>query len=365
MMEHGTLDFEKSFFASSNSSKGFKNDYPACFGRDSGIQRLYVIKGGPGTGKSHFLRTVGRYAERVGYQTTYYYCSSDPASLDGLRIEGEGKICMGFLDGTAPHVWEPAAPGVREEIVNLGIFWNGESLRAQSAEIEHLSRKKSECYQRAYRYLSACGELISAVESLVSPCIKRDRLHALAKRLLKLQSMGQDFQRIPAHVRCVGMTGCQYLRTYESMASHVGGEIIAVDECYGLGYALTAELLEISGQKKLNVMVSEHPIHTHRIDGLFYPDTGLCVLVMADEAVTAPHRQINLRRYLDHGAFRSLRGEVRHDLKLAEELKQGACRSLANAGEFHFALEKIYASAMDFKAKDQFDKAFCRNILEE
>ncbi len=364
MMERDTLDFEKSFFASSNSSKGFKNDYPRCFGEDSGIQRLYVIKGGPGTGKSHFLRTVGRYAEGAGYQTTYYYCSSDPASLDGLRIEGEGKPCMGFLDGTSPHVWEPSAPGVREEIINLGIFWKGEELRTHGDEITYFSRKKSACYQRAYAYLSACGGVISAVDALIKPCIRHDRLYALAKRLLKNQPAGEKFREIPAHLRCVGMTGCRYLKTYERMATHRGGEVIGIDECYGLGYGLTAALWELSRQKKLNVMVSSHPIHTHRIDGLFYPDTGLCLLVTAEDDITAPHRQINLRRYQEHEKFKGIRGEVRHDLKLSEALKQGACRSLAEAGKFHFALENIYAAAMDFKAKDQFEKSFCRNILE-
>ena len=44
-------------FAASNSCEGFKSYYGEIFA-GPGIERLYVIKGGPGTGKSHFMRTV-------------------------------------------------------------------------------------------------------------------------------------------------------------------------------------------------------------------------------------------------------------------------------------------------------------------
>ena len=363
MIEQNRLPFEKCFFASSNSSKGFNNDYPRCFGEDSGIQRLYVIKGGPGTGKSHFLKTVGRYAESVGYQTTYYHCSSDPSSLDGLRIEGEGKPCIGFLDGTAPHVWEPTAIGVREEIINLGIFWDSERLRSQKQKIMNLSAQKSQCYERAYAYLNACGSVSSVTEGLVKDCIKQNKLEALAKRLLVSLEEGQRFREIPAHLRSVGMSGCHFFHTYEEMAHQMGGEVIGIDECYGVGYALTEALWRRSIQKKLTVMVSRNPIHIQKIDGLFYPDTGLCLLVADDETVTRPHRRITLQRYLEQEKFRSIRGEVRHHTKIANALKESACRSLASAGKFHFALESIYAAAMDFKAKEAFDQSFCRRTI--
>ena len=357
--------FERKFFASSNASTGFKNDYPRCFGEESAVERLYVIKGGPGTGKSHLMRRIGRRAEALGYLVTYYYCSSDPASLDGVRMEADGKPCMGVLDGTAPHIWEPSMPGVKEEIINLGVFWDSRRLREHDQEIRALSTEKSRCYNLAYRYLRACGELVTVADTLISPCILGDKLTSLAKRLLKSLPNGTQFFETIAHLRCIGMTGCQTFDTYAKMAEAAGGEILDIDECYGLGYELTARLYEISREKRLKVYVSHHPIHSHKIDGLYYPESGLCFLVGKQETISPSHRRILLQRYLNKSLFKSVRGEVRHCIKLAEEMTEGACRVLRSAGTAHFALESLYASAMDFEAKEKHDEALCERIFGE
>ena len=354
--------FDKKFFASSNSSHGFQNDFPSCLGNESGIDLLYIIKGGPGTGKSHLLRTLGRSAEAHGYATTYYCCSSDPASLDGLCAEKEGCPTLGFVDGTAPHVWEPTLAGVKEEIINLGIFWHGDLLRSRKEEIQKLSDLKDACYKLAYRDLAACGEAVAAADMLVTPCVKSDKLHALARRLTRSFATGGVFSGTPAHIQAVGMKGCVRLDTYERMANQMGGEVICIDECYGLGYRLTDCLYACLKEKGASVLVSRHPVNHEKIDGILDLKNGTCCLVGAD-ACPYPHRRVALRRYLDTPAFKIVRGEVRHRLHLAEEMKSCAVESMKKAGDYHFALERIYAEAMDFAAKDTFDRAFCGRLF--
>ena len=125
------------YFLAANSGEGFKS----CFGDSydySDGWRAYIIKGGPGTGKSSFMKYVVVSAVDKGYSVELCPCSSDPDSLDGVIIK-EKKVII--LDGTAPHVVEPKFPGVCEEIINLGEFWNGELLRARSAEIIAVTAK--------------------------------------------------------------------------------------------------------------------------------------------------------------------------------------------------------------------------------
>lgn len=354
--------FDKKFFASANSYQGFKNEFPARFGESSGVDLLYIIKGGPGTGKSHLMRTLGRRAEADGYRTTYYYCSSDPVSLDGLLAEKDGKPTLGFVDGTAPHVWEPTMPGVKEELIDLGIFWQGELLREHGEEIRKLNEAKSAAYALAYHDLAAAGETAAAADLLIAPCVKEEKLRALAGRLARGITEGKCFSEMPAHIRSVGMKGCSKFDTYEQMSAANGGELVCIENFYGLGHRLMAHIYARAKEKGANILVSRDPVMHQNVDGIYDINSHACFLV-DDEVSPFPHRRVSLHRYLDAAAFKSVRGEVRHRLRLSEDMKDCAAESMKKAGVHHFALETIYAAAMDFKAKDQFDQALCRRLF--
>ena len=126
---------KKKYFAASNSAQGFKNYYDNVFDVKK-YSKIYIIKGGPGTGKSYFMKNVAEYAEELGFSVTYIYCSSDPNSLDGIIIE---ELKIAILDGTAPHACEASLPGAAENIVNLGEFWNTSVLSGSRKIIENLN----------------------------------------------------------------------------------------------------------------------------------------------------------------------------------------------------------------------------------
>ena len=67
-----------------------------------------------------------------------------------------------------------------------------------------------------------------------------------------------------------------------------------------------------------------------------------------------------MRRFFEAAAVKDIRSEYRLNVKLAEALMDSALDSLRMAGRYHFALEEIYASCMDFEAEN----VFCRNFLE-
>lgn len=349
-------------FAASNSGHGFHSYYGEVFS-PARTDRLYVIKGGPGTGKSHFMKTVARRARTEGYRVTEYLCSSDPSSLDGLVLEREGSPTLGLLDGTPPHVWEPALPGARDELINLGSFWDGRRLYGEADTVRRLSEAKSAAYTRAYALLRAAAEADTAAALLAEPHLHADRIAALARRLLRYQPDGEQFEAIPA-LRCaLGMTGRVVLHSFEAAAA-AGGVLTVTEDSYGAAFCLTDALLAQSQKRRHRVLVSYHPLHPHRIDGLFYPDTGLCVLV--GDAIPpegAPARTLSLRRYADSAALRTVRGEYRHVRALASRLTEAALGSLADAAKAHFELERIYAAAMDFNAKEAYTEDFCRKLF--
>ena len=351
-------------FAASNSSEGFRSYFGECFGAGSGVDRLYIIKGGPGTGKSYFMRTAARYAATHGYCVTEYYCSSDPASLDGVRLDpprGGERPCVAIVDGTPPHVCEPTLAGVREELVNLGQFWDGDRLRRSAADVRALSAGKSQAYAMAYAHLRAAGEMDAVSDGLAEGCVDAKRLRSLASRLLRSVPDGDGFAATPALCSAIGMTGEVHLDTYEHLSSH--GELVRIADYYGLGYRLMGELMTLTKEKKQRVWVAHHPVLADKIEALYYPATGLSIVLGEGADDDAPDRRVTLRRYADAEALRRVRGEIRHARYLYREMIDGALRCLGRVAENHFALEKIYSASMNFSAASAYCAEFCKSVF--
>lgn len=134
----------KHYFAGSNSSEGFYSVYPEIL---ESLDLVYILKGGPGTGKSTLIKKVGNLMMEKGFQVEYIHCSFDDDSLDGLIIP---EIKAGIVDGTAPHIVDPKYPGVIDKIVNLGECRNDQILQDHRDKIIELSREKSAQFSHVY-----------------------------------------------------------------------------------------------------------------------------------------------------------------------------------------------------------------------
>ena len=94
--------------------------FVSCFAHllpERDLSRMIVLKGGPGVGKSTFMRRVHAAMCSGDEASTLYFCSGDPDSLDAVAVPHAGLL---ILDGTAPHVVDPQIPGARDSIINLG-----------------------------------------------------------------------------------------------------------------------------------------------------------------------------------------------------------------------------------------------------
>lgn len=337
------------FFAASNSAEGFKSYYPEVFAR---ADLLYVIKGGPGTGKSSFMKRYALRAEALGQRCEYYRCSSDPSSLDGLLIFGEGGV-TGFVDGTSPHVCEPVLPGAREEIVNLGEYWNGELLRQQKNEIRALAERKGAEYKSAYTYLRSVGNLRAVREGLLKDAILWDKIKSAAEKYVKNYKSGK-MRLIPAIIDSVSMCGCVRLDSFETGAK----EIYWVSDFYGVGNVFLGVLLSALKDKEVNLRVSFDPVSPEMVDGIYIEDFDVAFVIARDiqyvEDFCAKNSEkinimLNSKRYVDTERFKDVRSELRYTAKLAQSSLDGALHALSKARIYHFLLEDIYCKAMDFQ----------------
>ena len=148
----------KHFLASANTGLGFKNHFNFINISKTGF--TYILKGGPGTGKSTIMKNLGLKFESKGFDVEYFYCSSDPESLDGIFVP---KKNISFVDGTAPHTTDPTIPGIKEKILNVGNFISS-NIKKHRHTIESNLKKKSVCFEVAYNYLNAVYYLIKCEE---------------------------------------------------------------------------------------------------------------------------------------------------------------------------------------------------------
>ncbi len=344
---------EEIFFAAANSKDGFVSFYDRVFDRPD-IRHRYIIQGGPGTGKSSLMRRVAEDARSKGRSVVYYRCSSDPDSLDAILIDGQ----IVLLDGTAPHAVEPKLPGARDEILNLGQFWDGERLAGRYAEIAALCEEKGDCYRRATRYLSASAETELACTELCLPFLKKEKMEAAVARLLRELPDGEGYALTPGLRHAIGMKGRASFDTYQRTAK----KIYAIEDYYGMGYLFLALVIDGAKRKQCPIRVSFMPLLPDRPDGVLFENSGVCFLLEPYQSELHQGR-IHMRRFVDSGMSAEQKAEYRRGRRMGEALLESAEEALADAGQAHFKLEEIYSSCMDFSALFDYVTEFCRKHI--
>lgn len=135
-------------FAGANTARGFFSYYN--YLASDSMRRVYILKGGPGTGKSTLLKNIAA-AMQDRYSVEMYHCSADINSLDGIYIH---DLDVSVLDGTAPHVTDPRLPGAVQQLVDLGACWNNTALIEQRVIIKEITDQIGLHYKLAYKWLN-------------------------------------------------------------------------------------------------------------------------------------------------------------------------------------------------------------------
>ncbi len=332
----------RGFFASANSSAGFYSLFGEVFSEEK-LRSLYILKGGPGTGKSTLLDTLSGRAEGEGYGFEALLCSSDPASLDGIVIDGIG---VAVLDGTAPHSQEPHYPGVCGEIVNLGELWDGEELRRRRRETEEYFQIKSEAYARAYRLLRAAGIAEGDVIRGYERAADMPKLEAAVKRLLK-QRVGKGDGRgtvVRRFITAYSVGGCVRLKTLDEMAEVT----VTVNGSHGFGRIYMNALYDAARLQDISMTAAPDALLPEYYEAIFFPTSKVLVKLADGDEYDRGDVRVNCGRFVRADAIRHERSKLRFSEKAAAGLCEEALISLAEAGKTHAEIEKIYKNAMDF-----------------
>ena len=337
------------YFLAANSAEGFYSRFAENFAPD---WTAYIIKGGAGTGKSTLMRRFAQKAIEKGMNAEVCPCSSDPDSLDAVILPNEKTI---ILDGTAPHIVEPKHPGVCEQIINTGDYWDRKKLKENSNEIINAMKENKAYHKKASAYISACGQLkkFNFSHALASTDINNcfEFGVRLAKRHIKTTG------KSPVEwVRFLGgITPNGYLFFSETLENIADMIIVLKDEYGAAASIILSAVRDYALYKNHEIITVKNPILPSDItDAVIIPYLRLAFVREEYEKIKTETKKHNAHRFYNAERLGRAKEKMKFNKKAYFALLDAAAQTLSRAKAVHDELEKYYIDAMDYNALNKF-----------
>ena len=355
------------FFLGANSPKGFFAYLDNIYSPEQGWF-CYIIKGGPGTGKSSLMKKIAKLAIENNINVEILYCSSDPNSLDCV-ILSDLKKCI--IDGTAPHTMEPKFPGVSDTIINFCDFWDYNSLYQYKNEILLLSKKNSIFHQRANRYLSACGIIYNNNNKLIRTSIHQSKINNfLSNFSKKLFSNNYSNNAFNENIRFLsGITPSGLIR-FDETISKICKDIYVIDDEYSeISNIIMSKIRKDSLKYGFNITTCYNPLEpTSSIEALIIPKLNTALItssyIFSISPSIVPNKIIHTKRFLDPKIISTKKQYFKFNKKIIKELINEAIDNISKAKSIHDELEEKYIQSMDFNLINSKSEDIIKNILK-
>ncbi len=333
------------YFLGANTQTGFYSLYDGFVNQSEG-DFLWVIKGGPGCGKSSFMKRIGAAAEQAGYDVEYVVCSGDPSSLDGVYIP---ELHTAYMDGTAPHVADAHFPAADSAYLDLGVFYDVPAIARRRDELGALYGECAACHAKAYAMLKAAGAVKTGWQAaLVTPEERASalmRAEGIAAREFgkRRRERGQLTRRFLSANSCFGPVS--FPETAGALCEH----FFVFDDRLLLGSLALQKLADCALEAGHDVLLCPDPLTPELPEALLIPSLSLGYVSSNSQlAQIDGARRVRFDSLVDAERFRALKPELRQSEKLVAELTGSAMASLAKSKETHDLIEEIYNPHVDF-----------------
>ncbi|MFE8697774.1 PRK06851 family protein [Cytobacillus sp. FJAT-53684] len=342
------------YFAGGNTARGFYSLYESNL---QGLDRLFILKGGPGTGKSSLMKAIGTEWAEKGYDIEYLHCSSDNDSIDGVIIPA---LKVGIVDGTAPHVIEPKAPGAIEEYVNLGEAWDSNALALQKEKILQINQRVSQLFETAYCKFAEALKIHDEWEKIYIENMDFGKADQLKNKLLQ-QFYGEIHLNKKSDVRHRFLGAATPKGAVDFVPNLTEGlsKRYFVKGRAGTGKSTLLKKLAAEAEKRgFDIEIYHCGFDPHSLDMIIVRELGLAIFDS-----TSPHEYFPSRagdEIIDTYEYMVIPGtdeifaeQISEISKQYKAKMKEAISYLAQAKAQRDELEAIYIQAMDFKIVDR------------
>lgn len=334
------------YFLGGTSPNGFKTRFgDIVFDTD---YRTYIIKGGPGTGKSSLMKRLANAFPNA--EKEFYYCSSDPNSLDAV-VFTQSRIA--FVDGTAPHTFDPEFPGAVQQIVDLGSCWNSKMLQKNKPEIISATADYLHHHGICRRYVTALSAVAEDTMQVGKLALDENKLDGFTERLAKkiLPKKQESEEGIIMYRQLSALTPKGYITNVPENYDIY----LLNDNLYYGSEKFLRKLAEIAMSKGYDVCVSLITVlNGSRFEHIFIPEVGIAFLTATpiNELNIDEKRPVNFKRFYDKNIIRQRKLRIKFNESAVKELRDEAVGALVNAKSDHDKLEAYYIKNVDFDKVD-------------
>ena len=351
---------QTTYFLGANSPTGFYSLYDE-LSDPSRMTALYILKGGPGCGKSTLMKRIARHAETAGLDTEQILCSGDPDSLDAVLLPQKG---IAVVDGTAPHVVEARCPGAVEIYVDLSRFYDHETLQTVKEDLIALTAEYKGHYKQAYRCLGAAGELRrNLMESADSPEL-RQKLQKRAKGIIGRELKGSDGTGQAERRFLNAVTHKGPIHLWETVSAQAN-RVYELSDSHALAHHLLSPILSAALASGHNAVACPDPMAPDRLAHLILPELSLAFVTSTTDAPWPhrPYRRLRLDAMAEENLHQVSRPRLRFTRKVADALTADGISGLGMAKEAHDRLEALYNPHVDFDGVTKVADALADHII--
>ena len=333
------------YYLGSNTYKGFYGLYEEAI---APLDRVFLLKGGPGTGKSSLMKKVMKEGLNRGYSVECWHCSGDPNSLDGVLLK---ELGVAVIDATAPHAVEPKIPVAKEVIINLLDCVRRDKIKDYRSHLEKLANDKKECFVRAYEHLKCGFGHFTQINRLLTDNVDMGEIDLVAREYA-LKIAGEKGEGDKVKKKGVSRRFFRAI-TPEGVASFddtmkdkkviaVKGEDILIDR-------FVTTLVDSVGAD----VIFLNPYDADFVEGCVVGDVAVV------RECDGPDCTVDLTDFEKKADLYAL---SRARAKLDEEIEEGV-GNISKARSVHLGIERFYVGAMDFDLADKLTDRVLKDIF--